>query len=268
MKLRFFICVIYCVVFCGLLMSGMNRWMETYSQFGTMQREVATQSRSERIAKWTTSRKPKFVPTSAYQQKFIQGFTVLIHPTVLKHRQDAKIIQQELDSQLGAIVRIVPAQALSVLKEVRIWVEWENGAGAAEFHPSAEWLRQNGKNPDKADCIEVSNTRNFIQWSRTDQPWMILHELAHGYHHLILGDTNTDIRRACQNAIDQALYQAVAYIKGGKQKAYALVNEKEYFAELSEAYFGKNDFYPFTHADLKAYDRMGYQLMKKFWDQL
>lgn len=195
----------------------------------------------------------------------MHGFTILIHPTVLKHPQEARAIRQELKSQLAAISRVMPAEPLSILRKVRIWVEWANRTGAAEFHPSADWLQQNGYNPDKAGDVEVSNTRHFIQWSQTDQPWMILHELAHAYHHRVLGYTNADIRKAYQHAIDQALYQSVSYIKGGKQKAYALTNDQEYFAELSESYFGKNDFYPFTRAALKTYDPVGYRLMERMW---
>jgi hypothetical protein len=44
-------------------------------------------------------------------------------------------------------------------------------------------------------------------------------------------------------------------------------NYKEYFAELTEAYFGKNDFFPFERADLKKYDPTGYKLMQDVWGQ-
>ena len=46
---------------------------------------------------------------------------------------------------------------------------------------------------------------------------------------------------------------------------YALTNAKEYFAELSEAYFGRNDFYPFTRKELEKHDPAGYRLMRETW---
>lgn len=120
--------------------------------------------------------KPRFTPTAVYLQKSIHGFTVLIHPEVPTHQQAAEEMWQELDQQLTAISQVVPAQPLSALKKVRIWVEWaKQPQGAAEFHPSVKWLSQNGYNPEKAGCIEVSNTRNFVQWSQAEQPWMLLH---------------------------------------------------------------------------------------------
>jgi hypothetical protein len=181
-------------------------------------------------------------PTSLYQKKSCQGFTILINPEVLVHRREAAAMQKELQTQLRAIVRVVPAQPLSALRKVWIWVEWKKKKdGAAEFHPSAQWLKEHGYNPEKAGHIEISNARNFVRWSCADQPWMLLHEFAH------------------------ALYESVAYRDGHQQKAYALTNAKEYFAELSEAYFGKNDYYPFTRDELKKHDRRGFELMEEIW---
>ena len=67
--------------------------------------------------------------------------------------------------------------------------------------------------------------------------------------------------------MDRGLYQSIAHVYGGTRKAYAATNYKEYFADLTEAYFGKNDFFPFTGADLKQYDPTGYQLMQEAWGQ-
>lgn len=61
------------------------------------------------------------------------------------------------------------------------------------------------------------------------------------------------------------LYESVDHVVGGKQRAYALENRREYFAELSEAYFGKNDIYPFTRSDLKCYDPEGYRVVEMLW---
>jgi hypothetical protein len=175
-------------------------------------------------------------------------------------------MRKELDRQLAAIVREMPADRLPALRKVRIWVEWEKQKnGAAEFHPSVEWLTSHGYNPEKAGHIELSNTRHFVEWSRSAQPWMVLHEMAHAYHHLVLGDDYKAIEAAYRHAVDAKLYESVAYCSGGRQRAYALTNSKEYFAELSEAYFGRNDFYPFVRSELKKHDPQGYKLMEQAW---
>ena len=207
-----------------------------------------------------------FAPTSAYTVEHIQGFTILVHRDVLLHEPEAVLMRKELEVQLAAVMETLPAEKLSSLRKVRFWVEWEKKEnGAAEFHPSAVWLKDHGYNPEKAGCIELSNARNFVRWSQADQPWMVLHELAHAYHHLVLGERHADVEAAYKQAMDENRYESVDYINGGKKKAYASANAKEYFAELSEAYFGKNDFYPFIRTDLEQHDPVGYRLMQKLW---
>lgn len=205
---------------------------------------------------------------SAYLRRNIAGFTVLVCKEVLKHPAEANEALCELQEQARQIVRVVPAQALVHLRRVRIWLEWENiPNGAAAYHPSAEWLREHGYNPEKAGGIEINNARNFVRWSRGEQPWMLLHEMAHAYHHQVLGYDNRAVRIAYRHALQRGLYEQVEYIRGGKQRAYALTNEQEYFAELSEAYFGKNDFFPFVREELARYDPVGFRMMRSMWSE-
>ena len=70
---------------------------------------------------------------------------------------------------------------------------------------------------------------------------------------------------AYNRAMKSGRYDRVAYIQGGKRPAYAKSNKAEYFAELTEAYFGKNDFEPYTNLGLEQFDPVGYQLMLDVW---
>jgi len=206
-------------------------------------------------------------PVSAYVVRHVGGFRVLVHREVLMHPAEAKEALRELDTQIRQIIRAVPPQPLQALRRVRIWLEWENNPrGAAEYHPSAEWLREHGYNPEKAGGVEINNARNFVRWSRREQPWMLLHELAHAYHHQVLGYENRMVLIAYQHAMRRGLYEQVEYIRGGRQKAYAATNVQEYFAELSEAYFGKNDFYPFTRDELARHDPVGHRMIERAWN--
>lgn len=207
-------------------------------------------------------------PTSAYAERSVQGFTVLVNRRVLEHEKEAAEELKEVDTQLGRIARVVPLRPLARLRRVRIWLEWASDAEALTvFHPSAQWLRENGYNPDKAGGIAVGNALNFIECSRDDQPWSLMHELAHAYQFFVLGEDHPAAQRAYRRAMSAGLYQSVAHVHGEKRKAYAATNDKEYFADLTEAYFGKNDFFPFDRADLKKYDPTGYQLMRAAWGQ-
>jgi hypothetical protein len=196
-----------------------------------------------------------FDPASVYRMESIQGFTVLFNPQVLAEPR-AEEVRAELARQLEQVAEAVPEPALSALRMVRIWVEWNRRRNAGEFHPSAAWLKENGYNPEKAGDVEIANSVNFVDWSRAEQPCILLHELAHAYHFLVLGERHAGIAAAYRRALESKSYPA---------GAYALANEKEYFAELSEAYFGRNDFYPFTRAQLQEHDPAGYKLLQELW---
>jgi dipeptidyl-peptidase-4 len=92
-----------------------------------------------------------------------------------------------------------------------------------------------------------------------------MHELAHSYHHCVLGHGNPDIREAYDKAVESGHYESVLHINGSSRRAYALNNDKEYFAEATEAFFGTNDFYPFVRSELQKHDPDMYQVLRKLW---
>jgi len=49
------------------------------------------------------------------------------------------------------------------------------------------------------------------------------------------------------------------------ERAYAMTNQQEYFAETSESFFGTNDFFPFVQVELQRHDPTMYELLKKLW---
>lgn len=205
------------------------------------------------------------VPMADYAPQSIHGFEVLVSPAVLAHPDHAARARAELERQLAAIAATVPAPHLDALRRTRIWVEWDaRPEGAAEFHVSADWLRANGYLAEKLAGVEIGNARNFVAWSRQDQPWMLLHELAHARLHASPA-LQADAAAALEAARAAGLYASVPDVHGRPRTAYALTDAHEYFAELSEAWFGRNDFFPFARAELKAYDPRGARLMQAAW---
>jgi len=61
------------------------------------------------------------------------------------------------------------------------------------------------------------------------------------------------------------LYVNIRREDGKVMDADALRNEYEYFAELSETYFWRNDFFPFNRNQLFEYDPMGAEMIKTGW---
>jgi hypothetical protein len=206
-------------------------------------------------------------PIDQYAEQRIEGWKVLVNNRLLgKEHQDLREqTLKVLDEHLFRIIRVVPAEALTKLRKIPIWVELAHPRHPCMcYHVSADWLREHNMNPQKAGAVEIANAKNFLSWT-LNQPWMVLHELAHGYHHQVLGFDHAEVRACYENAVASKSYESVLHFDGRKVRAYALTNDREYFAESTEAYFGANDFYPFVRAELKQHDPKMYDLLEKLW---
>jgi hypothetical protein len=47
-----------------------------------------------------------------------------------------------------------------------------------------------------------------------------------------------------------------------------LTNHKEFFAEMTEAYFGTNDFFPFVNGELKQAEPEVFALLRDIWGEV
>jgi hypothetical protein len=211
---------------------------------------------------------PTYEPTDGYDVRQVEGWTVLVNKKFLADQPElADRALTLLRFQLYQVARRLPEQAVESLRGIKIWLEGdEPHHPCAAYHPDAGWLKAHAMNPDKARCVEIANARKFLEWT-FDQPWMVLHELAHGYHHQVLdkGFRNPEIKAAFDQAMEAKSYGSVLRLSGKVEKAYAATNPIEYIAEATEAFFGTNDFYPFVKAELKEHDPALFDLLGKLW---
>ena len=209
---------------------------------------------------------PAFEPTSAYELRTVEGWSVRVHGKLLGENKDlGRRVLEHLRAKLYDVNFAIPAPAREKLRGVVFWMEANNPrVPGGCYHPSRGWLEKNGYNPEKEKSIEFGMPENFLSWSRT-QPAMVLHELAHAYHHLVVGHGNPGIQAAFRRATEAGSYASVRYADGKEKRAYALNNDQEYFAETSEAYFAVNDFFPFVRGELIAHDPEMARLLGALW---
>lgn len=196
----------------------------------------------------------------------VHGFDVRLVNDFAEHALHDQVMAL-LSDHLYRISRVTADPALEKLRAIPVWVGFEDARHAHKcmfYHPSPRWLDAHDYPVELAGGIEVANAKNFLSWT-LDQPWMVLHELAHGYHHQVLGHGHKGIRMAFQAAKKQGLYTKVLRIGGSQEKHYALANDQEYFAEASEAYFGTNDFYPYVRSELREYDGRVFGVLETVW---
>src|SRR5439155_19986020 len=103
-----------------------------------------------------------------------------------------------LEAKLSDIKAVVPADKVKKLQAVTIVLDLTNGnLETMQYHPSAGWLKANGYSPDLVKCVHLPRAadvaaKQFVN----EQSGVILHELAHAYHHQVLGFDEPRIREA------------------------------------------------------------------------
>jgi len=206
-----------------------------------------------------------YIPTSKYKQRQIEDWNVYVSPQLEEKMALSKESLKLLGHKLHMVKRYVPEKALKQLQKVAIWVELENpNTPYMTYHCFKKTLQSQHQNPDKLGAVEIGNVTNFMQWSFL-QPFMLLNQLARAYHDKVLGHDNTEIKAAHQQAVKSEKYDLVLRFDGQYVRHPALADEKEYFAEMSEAYYGVNDHYPFIQFELKQYDPNACDLLTKLW---
>jgi hypothetical protein len=198
-----------------------------------------------------------------YEQASIEGWDVLTSPLLQGSPTIAQGMRAKLAVGLRAIAADVPAPALAKLRKVKVWLELEDSRDpGGVYHPSRVWLIENGMNPDKEKSVQFA--QSFVEWS-DHQPMLVLHELAHAYHDQVLTFQYAPIVEAFERAAQSGDYERVERYDKSIVRAYAMKNEREFFAELSEAYFGLNDFFPFNQHDLVKFDPLSAQMVREAW---
>lgn len=212
---------------------------------------------------------PAPLPT-AHQSKTIQGWTVRVDERLLSsdHAKEGQEVLRLIDRRLADIVAMLPADKVDRLRKVPIQVDLSHGKlTSAQYHPSAGWLKNNGYSELLEKVVHIPVAHDYASKDHQRiQPWSLLHELSHAYHDQVLDFNNEEIKAAYTRFKERGVYDKVLHINGHKTRHYALTNPMEFFAELTESYFGVNDFYPFNRAELLEAEPEICGLLKKIWE--
>ena len=207
-------------------------------------------------------------PTSRSVRK-IEGWTVRVDDRLLQppNVELGTRALKLLDAKLTEIASVVAPDRLAKLRAVTIVLDKSHGKLAnMQYHPDAGWLVENGYSKDLAKCVHLPSVNEFLDPRiRNEQPWAVLHELSHAYHDQVLGFDDPRIIKVYEDYKKSGHGDSVLHISGRRLRHYALTNHKEFFAEMSEAYFGRNDFFPFNRAELQTSEPEIYQLLRQVW---
>ena len=207
-------------------------------------------------------------PTS-HTIRQMEGWTVRVDDRLLSgpDKELSEHTLRILSNRLYDIQFILPADKIARLQKVTIQIDRTHGKlTSAQYHPSIDWLKENGYSTNLAQCVHIPDASDFSNLNHQRiQPWSVLHELAHAYHDQVLGFENPEIMAAYQAFKDSGKYNSVLHINGRQARHYALTDQKEFFAEMTEAFFGANDFFPFNRAELQHEEPALFALLTKVW---
>ena len=220
----------------------------------------------------TTQPKEKPEPSkpTSHTDRILEGWTIRVDDRLLKGGDSAlgSKALRFLEGKLADIVAVVPADKVKMLRTVVIVLDLSHGnLGSMQYHPSAGWLKANGYSTDLEKCVHIPIAAQLpTKRSINEQPWVILHELAHAYHDQVLGFDEPRIREAYDKYKKSGRGEKTLLFNGKRVKHYALTTPMEFFAEMTEAYFGTNDFFPFNRAELKEAEPEIEELLTHIWD--
>ncbi len=202
--------------------------------------------------------------------KKMEGWDIYIDPQLLngEHAEEGAKALSMLANHLQRICIVVPKPALEKLQKVGIWIDYNHDINVepGPYHPGEEWLIARGYDPRLAKKVHVTRAASLLEPHHMfKHPMVILHELAHAYHDQFLGYDEPRIKAAYDKAMKDGKYEHVLSYTGKTVKAYAATNQMEYFAEGIEAYFYRNDFYPFVRAELQIHDPVLHDLIEEIW---
>jgi hypothetical protein len=202
----------------------------------------------------------------------LEGWNVQVDDRLLvgPNAEQGAVALRFLEQKLSNIKMVVSREPLEKLQAVTIVLDLGHGElHNLQYHPSAQWLHEDGYSTNLAKCVHIPEVADLATLRNvTEQPWVILHELAHAYHDQVLGFSEPRIVRAYENFKQSGHGDATLLFNGTRVRHYGLTDAKEFFAEMAEAYFGLNDFFPFNRAELMTAEPEIYQLMRAIWGPL
>lgn len=215
--------------------------------------------------------KPDLPKPTAHTERKLEGWTVRVDNRLLEGPDQALGTRslRFLENKLSDIKEVVPPDKLKKLQSVVIVLDLSHGKlTSMQYHPDAGWLKEHGYSTDLEKCVHIPQAADLpTKRNINEQPWVILHELAHAYHDQVLGFDEPRIKEVYEKYKKSGHGDKTLLYNGERVKHYALTNQMEFFAEMTEAYFGVNDFFPFNRAELKESEPEIYELMVRVWEK-
>ncbi len=233
---------------------------------------IACMMASQAAAQDTPATKP--VSQSSTEDRFeirnVEGWTVYINRDVPRQypEQTARTFEH-LKWELYQIKLAAPAVAVVNMQENNaIWVEYKEKVDLS-YHPERSWLIENGYTIPRDPHSFMSLSVKTHVGDSYRHPFVVFHELAHGYDYYFIGKGRAygskESQANYERMMKEGKYEKVKIWDGRIGSHYGRTNRMEYWAESTEAYFAVNDIYPFVRAELREHDPNMARFIERYW---
>ena len=206
------------------------------------------------------------LPPVGHSTRVLDGWTVHVDTRLAADARAVKL----LEAQLVRVSAVTAPARLARLRRVEIWLDVAHGGLVRpQYHPSAGWLADHGYSRALAKAVHIPHAATFAgRGFQFDQPSAVLHELAHAYHDQELGFADARVAAAHAAYVAGGRGKSVLHVRGRVGPHYATTNPMEFFAEMTECYLGRNDFYPFNAGELRQAEPAVFRLLADIWGPL
>lgn len=216
---------------------------------------------AERVDAWIESNYPTpEVEQGEYQSREIEGWTVEVATDLVRRQARGDALCELLWHKLHLVTRYLPEASLTKLREIPIRLEAEPDTAVYPYI-----FYQPPRDGDGKGIVEIADPNSFERWQAI-QTGELLKQLALAYYELHLTDEDRDrIEESLHAAIEKGTYDEVLRFDGRKVRHPALADPAAYFAELTVAYYGVSDHFPFIQFETRKHDADICRLLSELW---
>ena len=227
---------------------------------------------SQAVAQDSPTSKPASQPSTEdrFEIRNVEGWTVYINRDVPRqYPEETARTLEHLRWELYQIKLAAPAAAVANMQEnSAIWMEYKEEVDLS-YHPERAWLIGRGYTIPRDPQSFMSLSVKTHVGDSYRHPFVVFHELAHGYDYYFIGKGQAYGNAECQANYERMMkegkYEKVKIWDGRIGSHYGRTNRMEYWAESTEAYLAVNDIYPFVRAELREHDPNMARFIERYW---
>lgn len=197
----------------------------------------------------------------------IDGYTLTIIAEDKLAQESPELLAKaakKLEHAVQSAIALYPRHIQGEFKGIKYYI-FSGAEASTGGRRGGFWYFRRGNSVSERfdDSIVTRSAKEYLGYSEKAAIQVAVHELAHAFYYYHYRDMYGANKQAFDNANSVNLYRNLTSWNGRLiKKAYALTNEREYFAELAKTYLYMNHHQPNDREALRIYDPTGFAMIE------